>query len=244
MINLAPSTASVYISAIRSRRLMEEGLQIGNNFLLSRLLKGYAREFATHSQSVVKLPITINLLTQMITSLPHVTMSSHETILYTAMFSVAFFGLMRIGEITSSAHSLLVNNVHFIPSKNSYNLSLTTSKTQQVFKGYAQNVTLTQHPSQIICPVSNLSRYLTWRPQTSDPSLFVHGGGGPVSRASFSAMMLKALQVANVQTSSYSTHSFRSGGATELFMNGASEQQIKNQGRWKSDAYKTYVRPF
>jgi hypothetical protein len=37
-------------------------------------------------------------------------------------------------------------------------------------------------------------------------------------------------------------HSFRSGGATDLFHNNCRPLYIKFQGRWKSDAYTIYIR--
>ena len=40
----------------------------------------------------------------------------------------------------------------------------------------------------------------------------------------------------------YSSHSLRIGGATTAIMYGASEAQLKIMGRWKSDAFKKYIR--
>ena len=39
----------------------------------------------------------------------------------------------------------------------------------------------------------------------------------------------------------YSTHSFRSGGATALFRGGAPDLAIQKFGRWASDVYKRYA---
>ena len=40
----------------------------------------------------------------------------------------------------------------------------------------------------------------------------------------------------------FGTHSFRIGGATALFAQGADETAIRTLGRWSSDIHKLYVR--
>ena len=41
----------------------------------------------------------------------------------------------------------------------------------------------------------------------------------------------------------HSTHSFRIGGATEMFKRDISIDLIKKLGRWKGDCYQVYIRP-
>jgi len=41
---------------------------------------------------------------------------------------------------------------------------------------------------------------------------------------------------------SFKTHSFRIGAASSYSEKGVSEQDIKRLGRWKSDAFKGYIR--
>jgi site-specific recombinase XerD len=52
----------------------------------------------------------------------------------------------------------------------------------------------------------------------------------------------QAAQKINVPYENITPHSFRVGGATHLFAAGVSEDLIKLWGRWKSDAYKVYMR--
>jgi hypothetical protein len=40
----------------------------------------------------------------------------------------------------------------------------------------------------------------------------------------------------------YGTHSYRIGGATALFAQGADPTVIRTMGRWSSDIYRLYVR--
>lgn len=51
------------------------------------------------------------------------------------------------------------------------------------------------------------------------------------------------LQVIGVDASLYGFHSLRAGGATAAAQAGVEERHIKAQGNWKSDAFKSYIRP-
>jgi hypothetical protein len=46
----------------------------------------------------------------------------------------------------------------------------------------------------------------------------------------------------NLDSSNYSLHSFRAGGATDLFKVGVPYPKIQKYGRWKSDAALVYYR--
>ena len=54
-------------------------------------------------------------------------------------------------------------------------------------------------------------------------------------------MLKTTLQKAGVDHKNYSTHSFRSGGATWAFNSGVPGEIIKIVGNWKSDCYLKYL---
>ena len=51
------------------------------------------------------------------------------SVLYSAIFSTAYFGLLRIGEVATGSHPILVNDVHVGTNKNKILIILRTSKT-------------------------------------------------------------------------------------------------------------------
>lgn len=63
-----------------------------------------------------------------------------------------------------------------------------------------------------------------------------------MTKPSFHIIVRQRLAAAGYASESYSAHSFRSGGATELYHNNCRPLYIKFQGRWKSDAYIIYIR--
>jgi hypothetical protein len=73
----------------------------------------------------------------------------------------------------------------------------------------------------------------------SDP---LDPGSPPISRDAFVAVMRTLLARAGLPGAAYTGHSFRSGGATDLFHGKCRLHTIKLQGRWLSEAIYIYVR--
>ena len=69
---------------------------------------------------------------------------------------------------------------------------------------------------------------------------YEHGKG--LTRRVFVAEVKKALVSQGMDAVGISGHSFRIGAATTAAMNGASDEDVKALGRWKSREYKGYVR--
>ena len=87
-----------------------------------------------------------------------------------------------------------------------------------------------------------MDRYIAVRGNTPGP-LFIQQANLPVNRASFVHFLNKCLVTSNLQVSRYNTHSFRIGRATQMAMDGHTNDQIKAAGRWKSSAFLKYIRP-
>ena len=101
-------------------------------------------------------------------------------------------------------------------------------------------------PSQIsghrYCPVKLLQKYLALRPSGPGP-VFVSTHGKPITRQQFLGALHSSVRFRSLDPSLYNTHSFRIGRSTDMMVQGYSDAQIRAVGRWKSDAYKRYIRP-
>lgn len=64
----------------------------------------------------------------------------------------------------------------------------------------------------------------------------------PVSAKWFLGVVRKMAVKLGLDPAWYSNHSFRAGGATDLFIIGVPYPKIKKYGRWKSDAAMVYYR--
>ena len=83
--------------------------------------------------------------------------------------------------------------------------------------------------------------YLSLRGFSNGP-LFMTPNGTAVSRHSFTQILSLVFQRCDLDSSKYKGHSFRIGAATFAAENGFSDVQIRAMGRWKSDAFRKYIR--
>jgi hypothetical protein len=114
------------------------------------------------------------------------------------------------------------------------------SKTDQV--GRATVITICQYGDTMLCPVQALVDFKGIRPPTVGP-LFMHFGGDPLSSYQFGYILKEAVKAIGLSPQSFSSHSFRIGAATSASICGCTDDQIKSMGRWKSSAFKLYIRP-
>ena len=188
-----------------------------------------------------RLPITIDLLKKIIISLPGVCNSKYETKLFKSVLSLCFFGFLRAGEVSLSNNNRnhILSHDNIKRSGDSIEVFLTSSKTDQMRNG--TTIVVRSQTDQSICPVLLLDMYLHERPPFPGP-LFCHYDGNSLSRYQISAVISKALNFLGIDPSNYSTHSIRIGAATTCAMQGIPDSKIMEYGRWKSLAYKTYIR--
>ena len=64
----------------------------------------------------------------------------------------------------------------------------------------------------------------------------------PVSRQFFNQQLKTSLNFSGFDVKRYKGHSIRIGAATWAKSKGISDDKIQLLGRWKSDAYKKYIR--
>ncbi len=92
-----------------------------------------------------------------------------------------------------------------------------------------------------LCPVQSLVDYISHRGLSEGP-LFCTVDGRPVQRKLFSEILSTVLNHCGLDPTKYKGHSFRIGAATFAAESGFSDAQIRAMGRWKSDAFRKYIR--
>lgn len=209
-------------------------------FVVRRALEGWGRLGAR--PPLVRKPITFDLLTSMRSKLRSICWSRYEARLFSAAFSLAFFGALRVGEVVlevirgRESRGLLLQDVTLSPSE--VVLSIRNSKTDQLGRGATLRLPATGGKGP--CPVKDTSKYLNLRPQGQGP-FFIHENGAPLARHQFAKVMRKVIAACGLTAADYAPHSFRIGAATSAAHWGLSVERIKNMGRWKSNAFRGYV---
>ena len=201
-------------------------------FKVSQVLNSLKRINPTVQQ---KFPITLTLLQKMVNSLGLLGLSEYETSLFRSMFTIQFYFALRIGELTDSQHNITLEQV--LVKQNSLTISFNTFKHSSSLTSCPHEVhRVNNHP----CPVVELKNYLASRDKANGPLFKL--GNKPVPRHVYNNKIKTVLKLLGEDTTKYSAHSFRIGATTYWASKGMSELQIKQLGRWKSDAIFKYLR--
>ena len=214
---------------------------------LEYVLAGLKREEAhTGARPKPRLPITAEVLKRMKQVWLSPPVKADDRMLWAAACT-GFFGFLRAGEFTVPSKQAYDPEVHLNLADMAIDshehpslirLLIKQSKTDPFREGV--EVFLGASKGEI-CPVRALVDYLSVRPATPGP-LFVFDSGSPLTRAALVANLHEALQQVGLNHREYNGHSFRIGAATTAAQRGLEDSLIQTLGRWKSEAYKTYIK--
>ena len=96
--NYSPATISSYVSGIASTLRLYSLPDITQHFIVQCLLDGCRRR---NSCRDARLPITLDILRQIIPALGSVCASQFEVLLFRTAFLLAFFGFLHVGELAA-----------------------------------------------------------------------------------------------------------------------------------------------
>lgn len=239
-------TVRTYLSQINKWYASESGAGLGvtQDPVLKEVLTMLASAFPKQSRQ--KLGITAALLRQCVQCLPSV-VGAHA-LMWEAMFSLAWFGLLRPGEFVvptasgfdATCHPCRANVAFFCgdvqiwpgDSREPTHMVFTIKHSKTDQERLTKDI--------VIGPTNDRLCALTamWAYQCSLPSgsgeqpLFVDAGAA-VTYARMRAVLAKCLTSCGVNDADYGGHSFRVGGAQGLAASGKSVLYIMSYGRWR-----------
>ena len=234
---VAPATMSTYISAIGYVHRIRGHYDPTSHPAVQKMLA------ATHKLNPrvdTRLPITIIILKRLVSALNDTVSNPYIRLLFHAMYIIAFFGLMRVGEITRAKNGVVALYLHQVQVMPEY-IVLTISHFKHNLTCKPIELVLPAQADVDICPVRVMQRYLSVRGLHDGP-LFCYVDNKPVSRDFFINGLKSALNFCGLDVSLYKSHSFRIGGASLYASLGLSDAQLRLIGRWNSDAFLRYIR--
>ena len=171
-------------------------------------------------------------------------LSDYEVRLWTALFSVAWFGAFRVSEFLVSWDDMKKLCPDRVAMRDDGLCEFLLKKTKNNTSGHDQEVLFGPLDQDPICPVEALRRFLKQRPVTSGTHpLFVSARGVPIRPRVFNSMLRLVLsRLGKINVKLYSAKSFRVGAASEAFSKGASDRDLQALGRWDSEAFMYYIR--
>ena len=216
--NKQSSTIKSYISAIKYV-LKEDKVELNENkFLIDSLTKACKLINDTVDR---KLPIQKSLLQAILTKIKmfYETGENNQpylSIMYRAIFSTAYYGLLRVGEVTKGDHPILARDVHVAENKNKMLLVLRMSKTHWK-NDKPQIVKISSDHARTInnqfCPFRLLRKFASLRgPYTGlDELFFTFSDGTPVTPAHMHTCLKTMLKLLKIDHTFYTFHGLRLG---------------------------------
>ena len=170
--------------------------------------------------------------------------------LYKAIFLAAYYGLLRIGEVTISPHVILARNIHIGKNKQKLLFKLDSSKTHnkcdkpQIVKISSKPLGYVRKDMQKFCPFSILKNYIWARPLAKNctEQFFVFRDNLPVHPGQVHQVLKSSIAVAGLDLMLYIFHCFWAGRSSDLVDLGLSVETIKKIGRWRSNVVFTYLK--
>ena len=98
----APSTVETYMSAISFIHKLNWAGDPASDFLVRKAIQGLQKARPTADS---RLPISLPVLHKLVDALPACTSIAYKQAMFRCMFLMAFFALLRVGEMTLSSNN-------------------------------------------------------------------------------------------------------------------------------------------
>lgn len=232
------STISTYVSAIGFIHKINHLPDPTDSFLVQKVLHSIHKNKDTDT----RLPITSTKLIQLVNAIKHTLSIEYDRLLITAMFTLAYHALLRIGEMTVSNNNTdnVIKMNQILVTEGNILINFVNFKHSN---GKRFCLEILKDKNETICAVLAIKNYLKKRNKCPGP-LFLNASGQPVCRKYFQNAFNNALNFCGFSSTVHKPHSFRIGFATDACIKGMSSEKIKLLGRWKSDAFKLYIRQY
>ena len=243
------TTVKSYISAIK-KFLIEDGYDWNDKIVLFNAITCSCKLLNDCVRT--RLPIQIGLLELILFEVPRVFHGTQPYIvtLYRAVFALAYYGLMRISELVynnpNGQHFVRAKDIHVGMNKDKILVVLYSSKTHgkesrpQKIKIEAQEGDFGKN----FCPFKLVRQFMQMRGgfDTKDDPFFIFSSGDKVTATHVRKVLKSCLCRLNLDFTLYDFHSYRIGMASDVMKNHFSLEEIKQKGRWKSNAVYKYLK--
>ena len=155
---------------------------------------------------------------------------------------VSFRTLLHNAHVTDSEAALRRQDLEFHPW--GMVLTIRKSKTNQ-FREQVHKIPVSKVNNRELCVVFWLKKHLNQCPAPLDAQAFRVPNADhsvPLPYSYYMAVLKAACIAAGLPPANFSTHSLRRGRATFLRLTGASLEQIKEGGDWRSDSVQEYLK--
>lgn len=188
-------------------------------FIIKKLIKGAQRLSGTPD---ARLPITPDILHKLVKSLHFTVSGKYTKRLLRAMFTLSFFAILRIEEISAKYSKTHKNIIQFhnhtvdesFGQKKSLTLTLRRFKHHDSCRPLCLQIS--PQSSKHICPVRAVVRYLEVRGNSEGP-LFTFDGLSLIRQSFYTSELVNVILFVGLDCKNYKPHNFRIGAASYAF---------------------------
>ena len=240
-IGLQYSTIQGHVTALGYFHKIYSHSDPTQNFFITKLMQGISKQLPAQDH---RRPIDKKVLVSLLSVLPQCAKSNYLSSMFASMFTLSYNVCLRVGEIACSNNR---DNVIQLDQLSCVTKGVSTVAYLLKFEDFKHStdkptMRINEQKDTGICPVLSLTSYLKLRGSVEGP-LYIFQDKSTVRRQHFANILEKCLTQAGYNKKDFGTHSFRIGRCTDMANEGFSDAQIKLVGRWKSDAFKRYIRP-
>jgi hypothetical protein len=250
---LKTGSINSYLSGIRHLHILKgmDPPQLRSS-MVKFLLKGKKNQDSIKSRESdegKRLPMTMDMMRILKVKIRSWEVTIMQKLLMWAIATLAFHGAFRIHEILCKTEtefdpdfSLLTEDVKIVQSELG-DVMVVTLKCPKESKAGKAVVIEVYETHGTLCPVKAFQR---WKARTTTEGklpLFRMEDGTPVTGGKMNKWLHDRLDgVVDYAKGKYTTHSFRIGLATTLGTLGFSDADVKEAGRWSSNAFELYMK--
>ena len=236
----ATTSIQNYLSAVKKLHLMLDLPYPKGDFELKLALKGLSRNNPHCPRQAT--PVTPDILRKILQMLD---VTKAVDSVFWSLFLTAFFSLARKSNLVQDAYGCerLLKRQDVKQTSSGMTVTFKWSKTIQCGQRVL-TLPILQIPGSPLCPVkayNNMVQLVPADPQLPAFLLPKKQHVKPVTYKQFTTVLKHLISRLGLDAQSYSSHSFRRGGATFAFKAGARGELVKVQGDWLSDAYLRYL---
>ena len=240
---MAHSSIINYVSGIRTLHARLALPYPGDSLELKLVLRGLSRLNPRALRQAA--PMTPCILLEMFQLLD---VSQALDAVFWSLFLMAFFTLARKSNLVPTGNDSVDADRHLKRrdvTVTDFGLLVCFHWTKTIqFKERVLEIPLVAMPGHSLCPVRAYLNMIKLVPASPDSAAFLlpsRRSVRPVKYKQFLAVLRHLLSGLGLDSSQYSTHSFRRGGATFAFHSDVPADLIQVQGDWASDAYRRYI---
>ena len=256
---LQSSTVKSYISGIK-HILRIDGYEWDDDKVLLNTITRSCK--LKNDKLKVRLPIQKGLLELILFRIQRkYSTQPYLEAMYISAYLLQYYGLMRVGEIADSQHTIKAVNIHKAEKQKRLLIVLYSSKTHgkesppqkikilsnkyvEVTDSYTSRRNVCLQDLGKFCPIDWTNRYIQLRQpiEHTEENFFLLSDGSPLKGNMLRSLLRDIIDDFGPQSNLYDTHSFRIGRATDLFKLKVDIETIKQLGRWKSNSVYKYLK--